>query len=98
LFQNLSSSCFVSENINIKVQRTNFTSCSVWCDAWYLILINVYRLKILENVKKGSWPKKEEVTGGWKKSHNEELRDFYSLNKYTIRLIRSSVKRWAVHV
>lgn len=51
------------------------------CDAWYLILIKIYRLKIFENVKKGFWPKKEEVTGGWRKLHNEELRAFYSLNK-----------------
>jgi hypothetical protein len=56
-----------------------------------------YRLKIFENVK-GFWPKKEEVTGGWRNSNNEELHDFYSLNKDTDRLIRSSVIRWTVHV
>ena len=68
------------------------------CDAWCLILTKVYRLKIFENDKKGFWAKKEEVTGGWRKSHNEELHDFYSLNKDTVRLIRSSVLSWAVHV
>ena len=57
-----------------------------------------YRLKIFENVKKGFWPKKEEVTGGWRNSHNEELHGFCSLNKDTVRLIRSSVMRWTVYV
>jgi len=51
------------------------------CDALYLILIKIYRLKIFKNVKKGFWPKKEEVTGGWRKLHIEELHEFYSLNK-----------------
>jgi hypothetical protein len=33
-------------------------------------------------------PKRDEVTGGWKRSRNEELRDFYSLPSI-IRMIKS---------
>jgi hypothetical protein len=42
-------------------------------------------------------PKRDEVTGDWRKLHNEELRNFYtSLNM--IRMITSRRKRWAGHV
>jgi hypothetical protein len=42
-------------------------------------------------------PKRNEVTGEWKKLHNEELRDLYS-SPSIIRIIRSRRKRWAGHV
>jgi hypothetical protein len=42
-------------------------------------------------------PKRDEVTGGWRKLYNEELRDFYSsLNIF--RMIKSRRMRWAGHV
>jgi hypothetical protein len=33
-------------------------------------------------------PKREEVAGGWRKLHNEELHKFYA-SPYTIRMILS---------
>jgi hypothetical protein len=42
-------------------------------------------------------PKRDEVTGEWKKLHNEELRDFYS-SPSIIRIIKSRRMRWAGHV
>jgi hypothetical protein len=42
-------------------------------------------------------PKRDEVMGGWRKLHNEELRDFYSLPNI-IRIIKSRRMRWAGHV
>jgi hypothetical protein len=42
-------------------------------------------------------PKREEVAGGWRRLHNEELRNMYtSLN--IIRMIKSRRMRWARHV
>jgi hypothetical protein len=42
-------------------------------------------------------PKGDEVTGRWKKLHNEELRDLYS-SPSIIRIIKSRRMRWAGHV
>jgi hypothetical protein len=42
-------------------------------------------------------PKRDEVTGPWRKLHNEELRDLYSSSSI-IRLIKSRRMRWAGHV
>jgi hypothetical protein len=42
-------------------------------------------------------PKRDEVTGGWRKLHNEELRDLYSLPSI-IRIMKSRRLRWAGHV
>jgi hypothetical protein len=42
-------------------------------------------------------PKRDEVTGEWRKLHNEELRDLYSLLSI-IRMIKSRRMRWAGHV
>jgi hypothetical protein len=42
-------------------------------------------------------PRRDEVTGGWRKVHNEELHNLYcSLS--IIRMIRSRRMRWAGHV
>jgi hypothetical protein len=40
---------------------------------------------------------KDEVTGEWRKLHNEELRDLYS-SPSIIRIVKSRTMRWAGHV
>jgi hypothetical protein len=42
-------------------------------------------------------PKRDEVTGEWRRLHNEELNDLYS-SKNIIRVIKSNKMRWAGHV
>jgi hypothetical protein len=42
-------------------------------------------------------PKRDGVTGGWRKLHNEELHTLYSL-PCIIRIIKSRRMRWAGHV
>jgi hypothetical protein len=42
-------------------------------------------------------PKRDEVTGGWRKLHNEQLHNLYSPPSI-IRMINSRRMRWAGHV
>jgi hypothetical protein len=42
-------------------------------------------------------PKREEVAGGWRRLHNEELHNWYTTPN-TIRVIRSRRVRWARQV
>src|SRR5215469_18330186 len=42
-------------------------------------------------------PKRDEVTGEWRKLRNEELRDLYSLPNFVL-VVKSRRMRWAGHV
>jgi len=42
-------------------------------------------------------PRRDEVTGEWRRLHNEELNDLYSTSNI-VRVIKSRRMRWAVHV
>jgi hypothetical protein len=57
------------------------------------------RMKVFENrvLRRIFGPRRDEVTGGWRKLHNEELHDLYSsLN--IVRVIKSRKIRWTRHV
>jgi hypothetical protein len=54
----------------------------------------VFEYKVLRRI---FGPKRDEVTGGWRKLHNEELQNLYSLLSI-IRMIKSRRMRWAAHV
>ena len=41
--------------------------------------------------------RREEVTGEWRRLHNEELNDLYC-SPNTVRVIKSRIMRWAGHV
>jgi hypothetical protein len=57
------------------------------------------RLRMFENrvLRRISGPKRDEVKGGWRKLHNEELHKLYS-SPNIIRTIKSRRMRWAGHV
>jgi len=42
-------------------------------------------------------PRRDEVTGEWRRLHNEELNDLYS-SPNIVRVIKSRSTRWAGHV
>jgi hypothetical protein len=56
-------------------------------------------LRVFENrvLRRIFGPKRDEVTGEWRRLHNEELCDLYSSPNIT-RVIKSRRMRWAGHV
>jgi len=57
------------------------------------------RLRAFENrvLRRVFGPKRDQVTGEWRKLHNEELSDLYSLPNI-MRVVKSRRMRWAGHV
>jgi len=68
-------------------------------ETWSLTLREERRLRVFENrvLRKVFGPKRNEVTGDWRKLHNEELNDLYSLPNI-VRVVKSRRMRWAGHV
>jgi hypothetical protein len=64
-----------------------------------LTLREEHRLRVSENrvLRRIFGPKRYEVTGEWRKLHNEELHNLYS-SQNIIRQIKSRGMRWAGHV
>jgi len=50
------------------------------CESWSLTLREEHRLKVFENrvLRRMFGPKWEEVAGGWRRLHNEELQNLYA--------------------
>jgi hypothetical protein len=65
------------------------------CETWYLILREEHRLRVFENrvLRRICGPKRDDVTGDWRKLHNEELHNLYS-SPNIIRMIKSRRMRW----
>ena len=88
------------KNINIKIYRTVIL-CVVLCgcETWSVTLREKRRLRVFENrVLRGIFgPKRDEVTGEWRKLHNEELNDLYC-SPNIFRVIKSRGIEWAGHV
>ena len=65
------------------------------CEAWSLISKEEHRLREFENrvLKKIFGPKSNGVTWEWRRLHNEELYDQYSVQDI-IRVIKTRIIRW----
>jgi hypothetical protein len=69
------------------------------CETWFLTVREEHKLRVFENrvLRRTFGPKKDGVTGGWRKLHNEELHILYS-SPSIIRIIKSRRMRWEGHV
>jgi len=98
--ENLLSSRLLSKNLKIKIYRTIILCVVLYgCKTWSLILREERKLRLLENMvlRRIFGPRRDEVTGEWRRLHNEELNDLYSLPNI-VRLIKSRRMTWAGHV
>jgi len=69
------------------------------CEAWSLTLREGRKLRVFENMmlRRIFGPRRDEVTGEWRRLHNEELIVLYS-SPNIVRVIKSRRMRWAGHV
>jgi hypothetical protein len=86
----------VNKSRNENIQDYNFACDFVWLRN---LVSDTKGETIFENnvLRRIFRPKGDEVTGGWRKLHNEELRDLYSSSS-TIRILKSRRMWWVEHV
>jgi hypothetical protein len=97
--QNLLSFSLLSRKLKIKIYRTIILPVVMYgYETWSLTLREERKLRVFDNnvLRRIFGPKRDEVTGEWRKLHNEELNDLYSSNNI-VRVIKSRI-RWAGHV
>jgi hypothetical protein len=98
--QYLLSSRLLPKNLKIKIYRTIILPVVMYgCETWSLTLREERRLRVFENrvLRSVFGPKRDEVTGKWRKLHNEELNGLYSLPNIVL-VVKSRRLRWAGHV
>ena len=72
------SSSLLSKNLKFKIYRTIILSVVLYvCETWSLTLREENRLRVFENrvLRRIFGPRRDEVTGEWRKLHNEELNE-----------------------
>jgi len=72
--QKLISSTFLSKNLKIKIYRTIILSVVLYgCENWSLTLRKERKLRVFENtvLRRIFGPRRGEVTGEWRRLHNE---------------------------
>jgi hypothetical protein len=80
--QNLLSSRLLSKNLRIRIYKTLISTLIPYeCETWSLTLREEDILRVFENrvLRRMFGLKRDEVTGGWRKLHNEERHNLFSV-------------------
>jgi hypothetical protein len=79
--QNLLPSRLLSKNVKVRIYRTIILPVVLYgCETWPLTVREEHELRVFENMvlRRIFGPKRDGVTGGWRKLYNEELHNLYS--------------------
>jgi hypothetical protein len=93
--QNLLSSRLLSKNVKVRIYKIIILPVVIYgCETWSLTVREEHKLRVFENrvLRRIFGPKRDGVTGGWRKLHNEELHNVYS-SPSIIRIIKSRKMR-----
>ena len=91
---------FAIKNLMIKIYRTIILPVVLnGCETWLHLLREERRLRVFENkvLKRIFGPKRDEVTRGWRKLHNEKFNDLYS-SPNIVRVKKLRKMRWVRRV
>jgi hypothetical protein len=94
------SSLLLSRNVKVKIYKAIILPVVLYgCETCSLTLREEHRLRVFENRVLGRifGPKRNEVTGEWRKLYNENLHNLYS-SPYNFGHIKSMRMSWAWHV
>jgi hypothetical protein len=75
------SSRLLSRNVKVKKYKTIILPAVLYgCETWSLMLREKHRLRAFENrvLRRIFGPRRDDMTGEWRKLHNEELHNLYS--------------------
>ena len=96
----LHASRLISKNLKINIYRTIILPVVLFgCETGPLTSREERKLRVLENMvlRRTFGPRRDEVTGEWRRLHNEELNELYC-SPNIVRVIKSRRMRWAGHV
>jgi len=94
------SSRLLSKNLKIRIYRTTNLPVGFYgFETWSLTLREERKLRLFQNrvLRRTFGPRRDEITGDWRRLHNEELNDLHS-SPNIVRVIKSRRMGWAGHV
>jgi hypothetical protein len=98
--QNLLSSRLLSKNVKVRIYKIIILPVVLYgYETWSLTVREEHKLRVFVNsvLRRIFGSKRDGLTGGWRKLHNEELHNVYS-SLSIIRIIKSRRMRWAGQV
>jgi hypothetical protein len=91
---------YIDHHIKIRIYKTIILSVVMYgCETWPLTLREEHRRRVFENrvLRRIFEPRRNQVTGEWRKLHNEDLHDLHS-SPSIIRIMKEKGMRFAGHV